>query len=61
MPLLFVLPAVAAALGYAYGGRNEANEILQTAQESKSLNLTTVAGYAIAAGVVYYFGKKIIK
>lgn len=28
---------------------------------SGGFNLTTVAGYAIAGGLVYYFGKKIIK
>lgn len=60
MPLLALLPisAFAAYLGY------KTNDALTTPQETINnggINLTKIAGYAIAGGLIYYFGKKIIK
>lgn len=65
MPWL-LLTGVAAALGFgAFGGSLAQTSVATNPPAGNppagGLNLTTIAGYAIAGGLVYYFGKKIIK
>lgn len=65
MPLLFLIPL---ALGVgAYGGW-KTNDIIDSPPASLpngnsngGFNLTTAFGYVVLGGLVYYFGKKIIK
>lgn len=58
----FLLPVLAAlGVGYFTGTKNEPPQIATPANQNSGLNLTTVAGYVILGGLVYYFGKKIIK
>jgi hypothetical protein len=58
--------AVLAATGWGYivGTKDEPQN--GTPQQipagtAGGLNLTTVAGYVIVAGLVYYFGRKVLK
>lgn len=57
MPLILGLLGLGAIAGY------KANDALTPPQavNGNGINLTTIAGYAIAGGLIYYFGKKIIK
>lgn len=59
MPLI-LLSSAGLGLWSLFGG-SPANPTLQTAQENKGINLTTAFGYLVVGGLVFYFGKKIIK
>ena len=50
--------AAAGAWGYVFGTKDE---VQQSTYENSGLNLTTIAGYAIVGGLVFYFGKKLLK
>ncbi|MDX1939664.1 MAG: hypothetical protein SFU99_03885 [Saprospiraceae bacterium] len=66
MPLFLPLILGGTALaGWAFAGGQATNAVLTTPQQASananSLDLTKLAGYAIAGGLLFYFGKKIIK
>lgn len=66
MPLFLLLPAGALIAGL-WGGYKVTDAIesppasLQNGNSLGSFNLTTAFGYVVLGGIVYYFGKKIIK
>ena len=57
-----ILALIAAGAGLTYWQYNKKEDTSHPASggPSLSLNLTTIAGYAIAGGLVYYFGKKLL-
>lgn len=65
MPIIPIVVAVATGLGFGGWLGSSTNAAITTPEETQNtnggLNLTKLAGYAIVGGLVYYFGKKIIK
>lgn len=62
----FILTALAALGLGAYAGSTTTTALshpdaVPSGNTGAGLDLTKLAGYAIAGGLIYYFGKKIIK
>lgn len=59
MPILPIAVLLAVS-GWFAGKADAANDVTKVSSGT-SFDLAKLGGYAIAGGIVYYFGKKIIK